>query len=374
MDIFRELRTGVVYRNPKPHVRSEHAYFPSIAVLNSTELLGTVVLGEAFKAPNLHTCLVRSSDAGESWSCEGRIYPGTPDRPTSDCCRIARMPDGEIVAIMARDERADHPGDGLSNPANLGHAPNTLLLLRSRDGGRQWSAPTPLDPPLEGPCFELCCPIVPLRDGRRLLPTSTWPDWDGCAPNGWRMVALVSHDSGTTWPEHWDVMVDSDQHVIYWESKIVELPDGRLVAVAWAYDRVAARDLPNHYAVSSDGGASWTSPRSTGIQGQTLTPLVLPDGRILSVFRRVDKPGLWAVIARIDGDGCWRNRGEAPLWGGGATKLTGDSDNMVENFNVLRFGAPCLNLLPEGTVFLAFWCYEDCISIIRWFKFRVAPR
>jgi hypothetical protein len=329
--MLRDLRTGVLYRNPKPHVRSEHAYFPSVVVLDDNELLATVVLGEAFEAPDLRTCLLRSTDASASWRFEGRIYPGTPDRLTSDCSRISRTADGGLVAVMVQDDRSKHPDEGLSNAENLGHVPNALFLLRSRDRGVTWTSPAPIETPLEGPCFELCCPIVPLHDGRWMLPTSTWPDWEGRAPNGWRMAALISSDRGATWPEYADVMVDPEQRVIFWESKIVELPDNRLLAVAWAYDQIAARDLPNQFSLSSDGGWTWTPPCSTGLQGQTLTPLVLPDGRILSLFRGMDEPGLWAVLSRIEGN-AWINEGFHPLWGAGTANLTGKSANMVENF------------------------------------------
>ena len=44
---------------------------------------------------------------------------------------------------------------------------------------------------------------------------------------------------------------------------------------------------------------------------------------------------------------------------------------MAHNFNALKFGAPCITRLADGTVFVAFWCYENCISVIRWFKFNV---
>ena len=44
---------------------------------------------------------------------------------------------------------------------------------------------------------------------------------------------------------------------------------------------------------------------------------------------------------------------------------------MAQNFNVLKFGAPCITRLPDGIVIVAFWCYEDCVSSIRWFKLKV---
>jgi len=184
------------------------------------------------------------------------------------------------------------------------------------------------------------------------------------------MMAFISHDGGRSWLEYRDVMRDPQERVIYWESKIAELPDGRLLAVAWAYDQIAGSDLPNQYAVSADGGNSWSAPRSTGLQGQTLTPHILDDGRVLCVYRRMDRPGLWANLSHMEGDR-WVNDDEAAIWGAAVQGLTGDSSNMVQNFQVLRFGAPCMARLTDGALFVAFWCYEDCVSVIRWYKLSV---
>jgi sialidase-1 len=372
------LGTGLIYRNPKPHVRAVHSYFPSVVQLANGELLCSLVLGEAFDAVNCHAYLARSTDQGQTWHLEGPMYPGTTDRLTSDAVRLTALPDGGVVAFMVRSDRTDHPDEGLANPENLGFVPVETLLLWSRDAGHTWGLPEPLAAPLEGPSFELCCPIVLLRDGRWILPTSTWRGWNGDCPNGMKMVAFISHDFGRSWPEYRDVMRDPEQRVIYWESKICELPDGRLLAVAWAYDQVAAADLPNHYAVSADGGDTWSVPRSTGLQGQTPTPYVLDNahkdgaasGRVLLVYRRIDRPGLWANLSHLEGDR-WVNDGEATIWGAGAEGLTGDSSNMVQNFQVLRFGAPSVIRLNDSTLFLAFWCYEDCVSVIRWYKLAV---
>ncbi len=370
MGEIRIAGTGLVYRNPKPHVRSVHAYFPSVVRAANGELVCSVVLGEAFEAPDLRTCICRSLDDGETWAEEGRIYSGTGDRSTSDACRLTALPDGGLVAFMVRCDRGSHPGEGLGNPETLGFVPTELLLLRSPDAGRSWSAPERVRPPLEGPEFELCSPITILRDGRWIWPTSTWPDWEGNCPNGIRMVALVSYDRGLTWPEYRTVMERPGGRVFFWESKIVELMDGRLLAVAWAYDDEASADLPNAFALSADGGATWAAPRSTGLVGQTLTPHVLTDGRILSVYRRMDKPGLWANLYALEADE-WVNQAAIPLWGADTRGLTGETENAVHNFNVLRFGAPALAELKDGAIFTAFWCYEDCVSVIRWFKLEI---
>jgi len=371
MPLIENLCTGLIYRNPKPHVRSVHAYFPSVAVLPGGEMLATVVLGEAFEAVDLRTNLFRSVDQGETWRHEGPLNGGMPGQLTSDCARLTALPDGGLAVFMIRHDRTGHSEDGLTNPDTLGFVPTELLLLRSQDRGRSWTGPDSVTGPLVGPSFEMCCPITVLRDGRWLIPTQTWPGWDGDCPDGIRMIALVSHDQGHTWPEYLDVMRETQHRAVYfWESKIVELADGRLLATAWAYDDVSKTDRPNQYAISTDGGKSWSVPASTGLLGQTLTPLVLDDDRILCVYRRMDQPGLWANLARLEGDR-WVNVGDAPLWGQQAAGLTATTENMAHNFNVLRFGAPCVTHLVDGTVFVAFWCYEDCVSVIRWFKLDI---
>lgn len=365
--------TGIIYQNPKPHVHSIHAYFPSVATLADGTMLATAALGEAFESADLHSHLFRSTDAGKTWTHEGPLYAPPTDRITSDCCRITAMPNGELVIFMVRHDRTNYRDEGLTNPKTLGFVPTELLLLRSSDQGRTWTSPAPLNPAIVGPAFELCSPITPISDGRWLLPTSTWPDWSGYCPNGTRMVALESTDQGRSWPVYRNVMADDqpNSRVFFWESKIVEMKDRRLLSIAWVYDDVAAKDRPNHYALSADAGRTWSKPMSMGLQGQTMAPMVLNDGRILTVYRRIDQPGLWANIARIDGDR-WINESEHPLWGQQTQGLTSTTQNMSHNFNVLRFGAPCLTTCNDGSIFVAFWAYESCISVIRWFKLTIS--
>lgn len=360
---------GIVYRNPKPHVRSIHAYFPSVVDLGSGEMLCSMVLGSAFESADSRIYLARSQDGGVTWNLEGRMLPEPASDSYSESCRIAKCSNGSLIAVVFRWDR-HRQDEGLANPENLGFAETTIYLSHSHDGGRKWSGLKPVAPPLVGPEFELTSPMVELSDGRWLLPTGTCKSWNGYNPSGMKAVAFVSYDQGDTWPEYVDVMDNTKDNIIYWEQKIVELDPSRLLSVAWAYDAANGKDLRNTYSISEDGGRTFSPANYTDLHGQTPSLLPLGGDEVLCVYRRTDIPGLWAATASLAG-GVWKTREQAPLWRASGVTTGKLSENAVENFNTLRFGAPTVIRLHDGGIFAAFWSMEDCVSNVRWLRWSI---
>ena len=359
---------GIIYRNPKPHVRSRHAYFPSVVNLGDGELLCSFVLGEAFESADCRVFLARSHDNGATWALEGRMLP-EPAGVFSESCRIMRCKDGSLVADVFRYDRR-RPNQGLTNPETLGFVETQILIFRSADKGRTWTGPEEVKPPLVGPEFELCSPVVELEDGKWLLPTSTWSAWDGANPTGMKAIAFMSDDHGKSWLQYVDVMDGIKDSVIYWEQKIVELQPGRLLAVAWAYDEANKKSLPNAYCISENSGQSFSERCDTALAGETPTIIPLNGEEALCVYRRVDEPGLWAAEISVK-DGNWETGQQLALWGAPSILTAECSENRSEQFGVLRFGAPCAVRLDNGDIFIAFWCVEDCVSNIRSFRLRL---
>jgi sialidase-1 len=379
------IDTGIIYRNPLPHVYSKQAYFPSVLQLENGEMLASFTIGQAFESHDLHTELSRSADQGVTWKLQGPLYAGTKGRVTSDTCRLSHGVNGEIIAYVIRHDRS-RKDYGLVDPDNLGFVEIEQLIFRSVDGGYHWSKPEIIDPPLVGPSFEMTSAIVPLRNGTWLLPTSTWKGWDGYCPNGMKMVAFVSSNQGRTWRTYLDVMTDEHETHIFWESKMIELDDERLLSAAWVYDQKENKDRDNHYSISiqseagvprQDGSSEsipesiqFSPPRSCGLKGQTLQLFGLADRKVLTVYRRTDQPGLWANISRIEGD-AWINEQQIPLWGNQQTGLTSHTGDMAADFSVLKFGAPSICRIQTGFYYISFWAVEEGVSNIRWIKLRI---
>ena len=367
--MLRVVGSGLIYRNPRPELRARHAWHPSLVSLGGGRWLCSYDIGEGPESLDYATYLSRSDDDGQSWSSPERLFQDVGRRRATHTVRVTRLSDGSLVASGARLFR-DDPERGLINTPGLGYTEMDLILLRSGDEGATWSTPEVMSPPLVGPAFETCHPIVELEDGRWLAPTSTWPGWDGTSVNGMRAVALESADRGKSWPRHVETFDRWSEGILHWEQSLVQLKDGRLLAVAWALEVAANRTLYTPFAISNDG-VTFAIRGLTGIHAQTSKLAVLGDGRVLCAYRRHDRPGLWATVARIAGSD-WSNEEELRLWSGADSGMSGQS-NVGEELSALAFGYPSIQGAADGEVMIAFWCREDCILNIRWIRLQVAP-
>lgn len=368
---------GVVYVNPHPHLRSRHAWHPSVVALSANEWFVSFDLGEAVESLDYATWTTTSNDAGDHWTAPQRLLvdpwlatclnPAGAVIPCTHSIRVGRMADGEWVGIGARWQRPD-PEQGLVNRTNLGYTAMDLFLTRRDSAGETWSAPCPLTSPLPGPGFELCHPVMECPDGRWLWPTSTWRGWDGQCPLGMQAVAWVSTDRGRTWPAWIPLADESSRQVILWEVGVTHMPGNQLLASVWRFHEPSGRSLPSAYFHGTPTG-SFTKLRENGLAGETAKVLGLRDGRVVCVYRGCDRPGMWAQLADLR-DGTWHNLAETAVWQGAGNAMRG-RQHASDELSSLRCGYPSLVELSQGEVLVVFWCREDCLHVIRWSRLRV---
>jgi len=368
---------GFIYRNPLPQLRSRQAYYPTIVSLNSGELLASFQVGEASESVDGHNEIARSSDGGRSWNLEPCIWDGTKDLPPhSYSLRLSRTVNGVLLCYGGRWNRSD-PNLPIANPDTSGMLSNELVFFMSPDQGHTWKGPTVVRPSIPGP-FEIGRGIIPLSSGRWLAPFSTWKDWNGRNISGPKAIVACSSDGGSTWPELYEVAAHPDRLMGYWEQRIIELEDDHLLAVFWVHDYERDEDLPNHYALSEDGGRTWSEPRSTGMWGQTNSPLWLGNGKLLCVYNyRYGAPGVRAALVSFDRDH-WTVETEKVIWG--VNNIEADSAasvrrrkdvSLAEEFASFQFGLPSAIPLPSREYLAVYWCVEQCVARIRWNRLRI---
>ena len=350
MPIIEIADTGIVYGNPMPQLRSRHAYFPTAVQLDDGDLLVGMNIGSAFESLDMRSYVSRSSDQGNTWSEPRQIFqPDQSKHPVSTSCRIGKLDDGTLIGWISLFDRTreDH---GLANPKTDGFCRTNFATIRSADGGDTWSAVEPVDLPVDWRHFEICAPPYQTEKGRLLVVTHPFPDWNGrLSPWGQDGKAFLSEDRGWTWTDMVHVFGEPEEEFSFNEMALTRLTDGRILAVSWAIDHRTEKKVANRMATSQDGGRSFENQRLAPLQGETCRPLGLEDNQLLAVYRRTDQCGLWAHLAKIEGND-WKPIDEKLLWGGNVIGSRTDLDSKFAQMSTLRFGCPAVLRLDRKSV------------------------
>ncbi len=364
--------SGIVYGNPKPHLKSCHAYFPTIVELSENEIIVGLDIGSAFEALDVRSFSCRSQDGGITWSEPQMIFsPDESEHRVSTTCRLSRINGNKIIGWGCLFDRTrEH--DGLTNPNTEGFCRTRFVTVESSDGGRSWTPPRPVELPTNWHHFETCTPPYSLNEeGRLLVVTSPWPNWEGeLSPWNRDGIAFVSENDGADWTDIVRVFPNEDRPLLALEPAIARLANGHILAVCWTFDNLQQRSVHNRWCLSMDGGKQFEPPKTAPIHGETCRPLVLPNNRVLFVYRRVDRPGLWAHLALIQ-NGDWQPIEDFQLWSGVLNNQPSEGHGKVEKMSTMKFGSPAIIQRKNGEIFIVFWCVEDCVSVIRWIRLEV---
>lgn len=325
----------------------EEGYFgwPSIARADDGRLL-VVASGPRVShlCPFGKVSILESLDEGRTWS-PPRVISDTPldDR---DAGIVSLGPDRLLVSSFTVDSRVSLPSSAKhwSDPVRkramslMGTWTDPLMrdwltpyVLLSEDGGREWSKPirTPVSTP-HGP--------IRLRDGSLLYLgwytqiARRFPRPADAASAGTPDVghehdairACRSTDGGRTWAVVGEVPpAPGTRTGNYFEPHVVELPDGKLIALLRfslrsAEDRAspAGIDFSMYQTQSDDGGVTWSTARPLGVYGSPPHLMRHSWGALVCSYSYRKPPlGQRVMISRDGGttwDADWILRDDAP--------------------------------------------------------------
>ena len=331
---------------------------------------------------------VRSTDGGVTWRLEGTLLPPTSDPPSANFLKLSLSPDGQTIYAYGTRYWG-------SIDDKFGERRGEALFCVSTDNGRSWSPPQVIPMP-EVP-LEVSHSMLALAAGGSVgwdsVPTAERDSTDGSgrSPNlhserllaptgllvskerlGEEVIVAVSDDGGRTWPAHRTVFKDPAGKFGFWEQKLVEFAPNQLMAVAWTITLGDYHDQPDSFVISRDGGWTWGPFQSTGIRGQTMTPLPLGGDRLLVLYnRRYGQQGIVAVLATFT-DTAWTVHHEQLLYDARGFRDGPNAGNTgVDELASFQFGFPTAIRLQDGTFLETHWCVEQGVSGIRWTKFRI---
>ena len=364
----RQARAEIKWTRPICVEDGRYIGWPTVCRLTNGDLMA-VFSGDRDE----HVCpwgkvqMIRSSDNGETWSAPRTIANGPIDDRDAG---IVQLPDGEILvvyftSVAYRDglyskewpagsarywwRRHDEKIPAETRTRALGN-----FCVRSKDNGVTWSAPDVI--PLKGQTPH--GPVL-LKNGD-LFQIGRWTATahDGAGEAGKTYISAErSSDGGHTWNLLCDKIPAAEgENAVpsrFHEPHIAELADGTLVV----HVRYHGPDGHLRQTLSRDGGKSWTTMTQIPLLGLPPHLLVLPDGKLVSVYgRRWAKPG-FGEFACISDDGgqTWDVSSEIVL----APSHCGD------------LGYPASTLLPDGDILTVYYqqCKpgeKPCLMATRW--------
>lgn len=351
------ISTNVIYENPLPQLRSRQSFFSFLCELDDGKLAAAIVIGEAFESVDSTTCISFSEEGGITWSVPKKMLDTSIfDCPVTDYCKIAKLPDGRLMAMGYAYYRRD-PELPIGNPENGGTLDDLVFFAVSEDGGETWGEMKPIECAW-GPYVEASAPITVLKDGTLITPITGFPNWDGKLTSRLCGRALRSDDCGKTWNDD-AVCMDFDGNVTCYEQRMCVLESGTVVNIGWNENVVTGERLDNHYTVSHDGGKTFSRPVSTGIRGQASSVCAIGGERLLAlhaVRRDTDRPGIDGCIVDLS-EGKWNIVEKNLLWEP-PVPITKDT-KMAEIFSFLKFGQPGAILLNDGDIMMSHWYAEN---------------
>lgn len=301
----RKVRDVVIYEDA-----TFYSAFPSVVRRPDGELFVAFrrapsrrALGERSEShvdPNSYLVMVRSGDAGETWTPEPELIYAHALGGSQDPC-LLQLRDGTLLCASYAWAFLNPDAVAALKRPYFQNKDGVIFLggyfVRSADGGRNWEGPS--YPPhitseLHYDAYGQPLPaynrgaLCEGRDGRIFWVAAAN---DSVAPKKTSTHLLISDDKGRSW--RYSAPVAVDPKVTFNEASIYETPQGDLVA----FLRTAGFNDHACIARSTDGGKTFQPWQDMGFRGHPLHALRLPDNRVLLTYGYRHKP--FGIRARI---------------------------------------------------------------------------
>jgi len=378
---MRILGDHVVFKNGHPHYRAAEATHPSVCWVGNDEtsyLVCGFVVGQARTSADRRLHLLRSDDNGATWSEMPSPFTPLNDLPEAAHAGIVMGRTSAGTLILAAARLFMVPPESASWDDAMAGIVDADTVIARLSGDGTWTLPLIVDRRRHGAEWAIPCGVpVTTVDGTIVLPMerhtkSHIADWRRL----YHAFALYSYDDGAAFAQDRPMLNDPEGRIAYYDQELAGFGDGQLLTIAWVHDVIEDRTLTARCAWSDDEGTSWSEPHDTGIEGGPVSPLLLPDGRLLAFYTRRLPPAGIRVCLSEDRGRTWRTREEFVIWDDEARRVTGEpaQDTSGEPDKAplwgsmwgWTFGSPTPVLGHNDTVLVTFSCADhDGIRYVR---------
>jgi sialidase-1 len=361
---LRVTRRETLFEDKNPGSCHHNAAFPSLVRCPD----GSILLAHRVGSKK------NSADGTQSlWRFDGRQWQrqdlelscALPPLRELRTAALSNLGDDKLSMLLTW---IDHPNvsSPISNPDTEGLLPIQIGFTVSNDSGVTWSQVSEIPVhPFEQPCGN--GPVRRGRDGRWVAAFEIYKHYADPSPWSSRAATVCSLDHGRTWRRPRVLAEDPALQICYWDLHLVTLKDGRLLGLGWLDDRRQPGRSVTYWIESSDGEA-WSSPRSTGIEGQFIDLLEMADGRVVLCYvTRTGRPAIRIRVTNAD-PSAWTKAADHFVYEQDRDDLrdaaSGGFGNYLQGMSRWSFGWPSIVPLDENRLLVAFYSgWEDFSGI-----------
>ena len=371
---MKVLDQGIIFSGIKGGSRAK-CCFPSLVQLSNGEIIAGFQAASEKNSIDSHVLLTRSSDGGKTWG-----EPYSPflneingEKATVHFAYLAEVQPGRLIADLLWCDHFDDPSLEFFNPDTGGLLPTGICFSESLDNGLTWTTPEKLDAgELNETPIPIMGPVCKVNSDTLICPFETSKNYEDAGQWPHKAAYFISHDGGKTWPEYRVVAHDPQSKILYWDHRIADLGNGRLVDMFWAYDNTLNKELNAYMSKTIDGGQTWTQPEDTGLVGQ---PWPIPIDEQSFVVVKVDRNKSQTIeVVLTDNFGqSWNAAPPLVIYSNKEQQLS-DSSDLNEHLVGMAswaYGLPSGIKLLDGNVLVTYYAGSDVTVDIHWCLIRI---
>ena len=365
---------GIVFAGGKEE-RESKCCFPSSIQLSNGELLCSFQAATEKNSFDAHVLLARSSDDGKQWEAPYSPFHSEINggKTTFHLAYLAEINPGRLIADLLWCDHPGIPSLGFFNPDTGGLLPTGIGLSESTDFGTTWTPPRKLDAgELNQIPIPVMGPICRVDRDTLICPFETSKRYDDAGPWLHKAAYFISHDDGKTWPEYKVVAHDPQSRILYWDHRIANLGQGRLVDFFWAYDNLVNKELNAYMSLTTDGGKHWSDPAETEIVGQPWPIAIDHDAFAVVVVDRHRSQNIKLYLTENFGQSF--DAAEPIVIYDHHRVAAGVGKSLTEQLAEQRqwsYGLPSGIKLSNGNLMITYYAGTEAVTNIHWCEIRL---
>jgi hypothetical protein len=352
--------------------------YPASTVTRRGELLCVYRQGSAKHSRDGTLLVQQSADAGRTWSAPVTVYDGMKgEHPESvHTGVIVESAAGDVLVFFTTVE-ARKPDVYIFSEEGRA-LQQRMWLVTSPDGGRTWLAAREMDVPGLPPNRYFGSRPLVVSDGSLLLPIEVT-----AAEGQQAMLVSRSEDGGRSFSAALPIAWDASGRLGFGDGRLAELDDGSVVMLTWTYRHPSEESIHVHRCLSSDGGRTWSAPEPTDLMCQIPAPQAWTGSQMLAAGTVRTPPEGIRLVASQDAGRTWDAARAIQLWDPRELRASGkplalspagpaDAPGLWAALPSFTFGSPELMRIGEDEMVMTCYAIIDGITHVRACRFKVS--